>query len=348
MIDWRLAERVAFVLSREEAHSAGAIADLQTRVDEAASLIATRTGLDVDPASLPRAEVVDRRAWVRTNLAGMRPMLEPLSAKLGRGTGPLSGPTRALGGAVIGAELGVALGFLSTRVLGQYELVLLDPTSTPRLLFVGSNLRSASAKLSVAHEEFVSWVILHEVTHALQFSGVPWLRDHLAGLVRELLDSLDVSVDGRRALRLPAADDVKALVDALRRGDLLSVVANESQQQALAAIQSAMAVVEGHAEHVMDDVGRETLPSLDSLRRALDQRRARERGPARLVSRLLGLDLKLRQYVEGKRFCDAIAAAAGSAAFSTLWSSPGALPSQEELKEPERWLLRTGVPPLTA
>jgi putative hydrolase len=104
-----------------------------------------------------------------------------------------------------------------------------------------------------------------------------------------------------------------------------------------------MAVIEGHAEHVMDAVAPDLLPSLPRLRAALDRRRRSQSGLSRLVARLLGLDLKLRQYEQGKRFCDAVVEEGGPDALAHVFSAPEALPTLQELDQPARWLERTGA-----
>ena len=104
-----------------------------------------------------------------------------------------------------------------------------------------------------------------------------------------------------------------------------------------------MGVVEGHAEHVMDVVGADALPQLPELRAALTKRR-QERSPLLAVlERLIGLEAKLRQYEDGKRFCDAVAAAAGPAALHSVFDGPERLPTPAELQDPEAWMRRTGV-----
>ena len=103
------------------------------------------------------------------------------------------------------------LGYLAQRVLGQYELVLLDEAvedRPPRLLFVLPNLGQAVQAFGAEEQEFMTWVTLHEVTHAVQFAGVPWLHGHVAGLVRELLQT-------RRGADRRAAQ----AADSERRGD---------------------------------------------------------------------------------------------------------------------------------
>jgi coenzyme F420 biosynthesis associated uncharacterized protein len=177
----------------------------------------------------------------------------------------------------------------------------------------------------------------------VQFAGVPWLRPYLAGLLRELLASLEVKVDPRALLRLPSLDDVRELADALKEGGLVAALGG-GRRELLDRVQGVMGVVEGHAEHVMDVVGAQALPSLAELRAALDRRR-RERSPLlALLERLIGLDAKMRQYEDGKRFCDAVVAAAGPAALHRVFDAPEQLPSSAELQDPEAWMRRTAAP----
>ena len=106
-----------------------------------------------------------------------------------------------------------------------------------------------------------------------------------------------------------------------------------------------MSLIEGHAEHTMDAVGAELLPSLPRLRAAMNRRRESRGLPWRVLERLLGLELKLRQYAAGRRFCDAVVRAGGPATLAMAWGSPDALPSAQEIDEPQRWLERMAPAP---
>ena len=149
-------------------------------------------------------------------------------------------------------------GMLGQRVLGQYEFPILEPETPARLLFVSPNLAQAAVSLEAESDELLRWVALHEITHALQFGGVPWLRPHLAGLVRELLGGLDV--DPARLLKVPDGSDLRGLMDKLREGDIATLIVGPERRVVLDAMQAFMAVLEGYAEHVMDAVGAEILP----------------------------------------------------------------------------------------
>src|SRR5947208_11997929 len=236
MVDWNLALRLA----DQVAGSPPAVelpGDLAARCDDAATRVAAYARLT--PASaLPPPEAVDRHLWLELNLAGMQATLDPLLERA-LSDGPAgAGPVRAAGGAVIAVEVGALSGYLARRVLGQYELQLLDPDYPPRLLFVAPNLADAANALDADLDELLSWVAFHEVTHAVQFAGVSWLRAHVAGLLEELLGSLDLKVDIKAALRMPSLDDLRSLADGLREGGLVTAVAGPERRAIVERIQS--------------------------------------------------------------------------------------------------------------
>jgi len=344
VIDWILAEKIAtYVAGTGDAASPQA--DLDALAAESERRVTAYTGLE--PARpLPAPEGIGRREWVITNIRAMRSLLDPVLQRAGEGLGPLRPAAQLAAGVVVTVEVGVVLGYLAQRVLGQYELVLLDEAadpSPPRLLFVLPNLGQAVQSFEAQEDEFMTWVALHEVTHAVQFSGVPWLHGHVAGLVRELLRSAELRIDAGRKLRLPTGDELKRMANAVRHGDLIAIVASPDERDTLNRVQAVMAVIEGHAEHVMDKVAPDLLPSLPQLRAALDRRRKSQSGLSRLVAKLLGLELKLRQYEQGKYFCDAVVDAAGTGALRHVFSAPEALPTMAELSEPSAWLRRVGL-----
>jgi coenzyme F420 biosynthesis associated uncharacterized protein len=342
VIDWVVADRIAtFVAGTGDAEPP--TVDLAPIAAEAEARVVAYTGLH--PARpLPRPEGISRREWVTSNIGSMRALLDPVLERAGKSLGPLR-PAMQIGvGFLLSTEVGIVLGYLGQRVLGQYELVLLDEAVAnrpPRLLFVLPNLGQAVSSFDADEREFMTWVTLHEVTHAVQFAGVPWLHAHVAGLVSELLGSAEVRIDTPRKLRIPTTDEIRRTVNALRQGDLVSIVTNEAERDTLDRVQAVMAVIEGHAEHVMDAVAPDLVPSLPRLRAGIDRRRRSQSGLSRLVARLLGMDLKLRQYEQGKQFCDAVVREAGVAALHHVFSSPEALPTLSELNDPHAWLERT-------
>jgi coenzyme F420 biosynthesis associated uncharacterized protein len=173
---------------------------------------------------------------------------------------------------------------------------------------------------------------------------VPWLRDHLRGLLREYLATVEVRIDSGAAGGLPSLPRPAQLVEAFRHGGLAALVQTREQRELMDRVQAAMAVIEGYAEHVMDALGPELLPAYAGLREAMERRRRSRSAPERILARLLGMDLKLRQYELGRAFCDEVARLGGTDALNRVWASPEALPSLEELDRPGDWLARHAAP----
>jgi coenzyme F420 biosynthesis associated uncharacterized protein len=356
VIDWRTAQRIGERIAGSPPRGSVRAELVQPRAYEFAERVSAYSGLRT-PAALPPVEAVDRSAWIAANLRSMRPMMAPLTERLSEGSGALAGPIRAASGVLLGAQIGALTGALSQRVLGQYDLALLDATVQPRLLLLAPNLSIAARSLSVDSDDLVLWVAIHEITHAVQFSAVAWLRGHLGGLIEELLASVQLGQVGDRGTgadaakaaarargRMPSRADVLELIARVRHGETLRWTVGEDRWQLIERIQAAMSVIEGHAEHAMDAIGAELLPSLPRLRAAMTRRRSSRPLYWRVIERLLGLELKLRQYEVGRQFCDEIVAADGTGALARLWENADALPSLAELERPGRWLARTRVP----
>jgi coenzyme F420 biosynthesis associated uncharacterized protein len=333
--DWKLAGQVARgIAGLQPAGDPRPFEQLAAPAAESERLVSAYTGLQ-PLTPLPAAEAVDRDAWIDSNLRSIGGVLDPVSDRIGAKLGPLGGAA----GALLGLEAGAISGFLGGRVLGQYEFPPLDPSAPARLLFVAPNLAHAATTLEAEPDQLLRWVALHETTHALQFGGVPWLREHLAGLVGQILSALDVNASG--LLRLPDVSDLRALLDRVRDDGLAFVVVGEDRRGQLEGAQAFMALIEGYAEHVMDAVGASLLDDLDSMRSAMTRRRSERSGLLRVLERLIGMDLKMRQYEQGKAFCDKVVELGGIEALNRAWAGPETLPTFAELDDPLAWLART-------
>jgi len=345
LVDWRIAQRIGELIAGTPPFGGVSVKKVEPLAHEFADRVSSYSGLP-SPSSLPPLELVDRSAWIAANLRTMRPLLGRLTQRMDESSGPLAGPLRAASGLLMGAQVGALTGVLSQRVLGQYDLALLEENVTPRLLLLAPNLAQAAHNLDVDRDELVLWVTIHEITHAVQFSGAPWLREYLGSMISELIDGLQVSVlpDSAKSGWIPNLPDpaqLRELVERAREGQLLRLTLGEDRWQLVERMQAAMSLIEGHAEHTMDVIGGEVLPTLERLRAAMNRRRQSRGLPWRVLERLLGLELKLRQYETGRRFCDAVVAAGGPEALARAWSGPQMLPSPEELEQPLRWLERT-------
>jgi coenzyme F420 biosynthesis associated uncharacterized protein len=288
---------------------------------------------------------------VRSAIPSLRELAgraEPRLAESFALPGRLGGIARSLAGSAAGVEAGLAVGYASHRVLGQYDLSMVGAKRPPRLLFVSPNLSAAHARLGESAELLLRWIALHEVAHAVQFSAVPWLRRHLGGIATELLDGAVEGIgpgDLRRAARSLIRTDPRQVIRTLLQGDVVRALAGPQQRARLDALQAAMSMIEGHAEHVMDAAGEQLDPGYARLRERLEAHRSSLRRHAldQIIGRILGLDLKLRQYRIGKAFCDRIVERAGIDGLNRAWATPEALPTLAELERPERWLERVGM-----
>jgi coenzyme F420 biosynthesis associated uncharacterized protein len=335
VIDWTLAGTVARgIAGLQPAGDPEPFEDVEGHAAESEQLVSAYTGLvPADP--IPRAEALHRQGWIEANLQSLEAVLEPAAQRLSGGLGPLGG----IAGGLLAIEAGAVSGFLAGRVLGQYDFPVLDPSAPARLLFVAPNLAHAANTLEADDEQLLRWVALHETTHALQFGGVAWLRPYLAETVTELLGALQV--DPRSLLRLPDVSDLRRLVEQVREDGLATIVVGPQRRALIDRVQAFMAVLEGYAEHVMDAVGDRVLDDMPALRTAMQRRRRDRSGLLRVLERLIGMDLKLRQYEQGKAFCDGVVERAGIAGLNRVWDAPDALPSIPELDDPAGWLART-------
>ncbi len=341
MVDWQLAGKVAEgVAALQPSGDPEPFRRLVEPADESERLVRAYTGLEPLAGVLPVAEAIERREWIDANLDSMRGVLEPAAARAGEKFGSLGGVIGGAAGAVLAVEAGALSGFLAGRVLGQYEFPVLDPDAPARLLFGPPNLGHAAKQLEADPDRLLRWVALHEITHALQFGGVPWLRPHLAGMVRELTESLTVDPGGMLQGGSPM-DGFGKLVDAVKEGQVATLVLGPERREMVDRVQAFMAVLEGYAEHVMDAVGADVIEDLPDLRAALERRRGERTGLLRLFEKLIGMELKLRQYQQGKRFCDGVVELAGIAGLNRVWEAPEQMPTLAELDDPAGWLDRT-------
>jgi coenzyme F420 biosynthesis associated uncharacterized protein len=351
-ISWSLAERVAGrVAGTEPLAGSYLYSTLQPDFEEltahAEALVEAETGLK-SSAGPARARVTDRPGWVRANIASFQRLLRPVTAKLESALdhpptiGPVRLPVAAIGRNVTGTQVGLLLGWMSTRVLGQYDQLLIEdeqPEDQDIVYYVGPNILALEKRYAFPPREFRLWLALHEVTHRMQFTGIPWMRGYFIGLIESTLAAVDP--DPRKFLDAlkRSFEQVREGHNPLDDGGLLSLVAGPDQYEAIQRIGGLMSLLEGHGDVTMDRAGADRIPSADRFSRVLRERR-RQRGPMKVVAALSGLDAKLRQYEQGERFIAAVEAEGGPALLGTAWAGPERLPTMEEIRSPERWIAR--------
>lgn len=336
MVDWGLAVKLGSRLagegptvSRGEADQA--VAELRAGAARSTGLVRDFTGLDAPVGTAP-VLVVDRPGWIQANADGFRTVLSPLVDKLTEKKPP-SGLALAVGSKVTAAEVGGLLGFLAGKVLGQF-----DPFHDPhgRLLLVAPNIVHVERELEVDPTDFRLWVCLHEETHRVQFTAVPWMRDHLFSEVTAIADTMESSTD--------LEDGLQRVVDAVRNGvrgaSLMEVLGSPEQRAIIDRVTGMMSLLEGHADVVMDGVGPTVIPSVEDIRAKFNQRRRGVGTLDRLLRRLLGLDAKMAQYRDGAKFVNAVVDKVGMSEFNAVWERPEHLPTKAEIADPDTWVAR--------
>lgn len=338
-VDWPLAVSVAKSVGgayplEGTYHETRLARDVPELVARASDLVSHETGLEGPGA--PEVRVVDRGEWAATNVESFNRLLAPAEEQLNK----YSGLGSSIVGRVVGAEMGAVLGFLSRKVLGQYELVLPtgDGEQGDSVLFVGGNIMKMERDHSFRPDEFRFWVALHESTHRLQFLGVPWMREYFLGLVGELVASAKPEPGrmqrvGAQLQRAAAAGE--PLID---ESGMFGLFASDEQREVIDRVQALMSLLEGHGHVVMDRVGARELVTQERMSRVLKARRTDKRTAAFL--RLIGLELKLRQYELGERFIKGVEEEASWDTLGLVWDSPAALPDLDEISDPSRWLKR--------
>jgi coenzyme F420 biosynthesis associated uncharacterized protein len=343
-VDWSVAVSTGQTLARggpsvEPSEARAAVHELRDITAVAEQHVRDLTGLG-HGLPLHDGEVVDRPGWVKAAAGGIAALTDGvLPGTYGGSLG------NVLSGAA-GVQAGMVLAFLSSRVLGQYDPFGGGPDGPHggRLLLVAPNIVGAQRALSVPATDFRMWVCLHECTHRLQFTAVPWLRDYFGGEVGKLLSSIDDG--GMDAIsRLPEV--LRTARERLHTGaqqfgpmGMIELFQTEEQRVLMDNLLALSTLLEGHADHVMDAVGPQVVPSVAVIRRRFAERRKGGGLLDRVLRSLLGVEAKVRQYAEGSAFTREVVDAVGMTGFNAVWTSPETLPTRAEIADPALWLRR--------
>jgi coenzyme F420 biosynthesis associated uncharacterized protein len=344
-VDWAVAQRVAVRVAGREPfsqsyHYDSLEPDFAELTSQAEGLVAAETGL-VSLAGPARARVTDRSGWIAANVASfqrlLRPIIEKLSSRLE------DSAFSPVAQKVAGAEIGMVLGWMSTRVLGQYDLLIIEdesPLDQDLVYYVGPNVLSLEKQFAFPPREFRLWLALHEVTHRAQFTGIAWMRPYFLDLVSQTLDAVDPDPKRFIAVLGRLAEARRIGANPLADGGLMGLVASDEQRQVLDKVSGLMSLLEGHGDITMDRAGAGLVPSAERFSRVLRQRRESTQGMARLLQQLIGLEAKMNQYAQGEAFIREVEAAGGPALLNQAWEAPERLPTLEEIREPSRWIAR--------
>lgn len=361
LIDWERARKIAIAMHRRSALSEAERLHLSAMyrdmVQRTAPVVLRHMGI-ADELTFTDVLAVDRVDWINANMVGFERMLTPLNEMnlLGTGTGRAAAIAAGINRTVLSTELGVLLGYLARRVLGQYDLALfgsepLDMAATGRLYFVHPNIAATEAVLGVPTEQFRLWIALHETTHAVQFEGHPWLRVHMNALITEYFRLLTGDVDylGRgmallKSLTSRRQSGAGTASSASGAGDSwISSLMSPQQQTLFDQLQALMSVIEGHSTWLMNAAGREILPNHAAIAARFKRRQGNQSASEKLFARLIGLEMKREQYRLGESFFDAVVAERGAPFAHLVWRGAEWLPNLQELQQPSAWIQRADL-----
>jgi coenzyme F420 biosynthesis associated uncharacterized protein len=347
LIDWVRARELAFSLVKNGRLSSQARVELEAiyrdLVQRAITEIAAFTGLKA-PWHPVKVAVFDRYDWVDANIVAFQRLLDPAERihsriSIGRPwTAALIGDVNRF---VLSHEIGFLLGYLSHRVLGQYDVAVFGtgPVASGQLYFVEPNIESLVGQLGLPVDDFRLWIALHEASHAFEFESNDWLVGHFNNLLERYFVAAMEELTENGLKR--AAETWSRVVDCLRRGQtLVEALLSPRQLAIFHSLQALMAVIEGYSNFVMNSLGMRLIPEFDIIRARFEARQQYRPAPERLFIRLTGLALKLEQYRMGEAFVSQVVSTKGLEFANRLWDGPQYLPTLDELRRPELWINR--------
>lgn len=347
LIDWNRVTAVALRAGGEPGSMAPGLkqeteADYQQILREIADPLAEYTGTGLD-LSHTEVQALDRRAWVEANVVNFRRIFAPIEETWRENAKPSATALpglAALGRATISSELGVLMGYLARRVLGQYDVTLLaqGPLAPGKLYFVEPNVLALQARLGLPRREFRVWLALHEATHAHEFEGYPWVRTYMDQLLSDYLRSMS---DHVATGNLGVATGFGDVVDRLMRGDsILEAAMGPEQRDLFLRLQALMTILEGYATHIMSAVGRKLIPHYREIEERVEARKKHRAAIELWFLRLTGLQLKMDQYRLGTAFIAEVERERGRDFLHRVWEGPEHLPTMDEIAVPGRWIQR--------
>ncbi len=354
MVDWERSRQIATNMNRGDALTASEREELNAYygdlVAKCIPIVSEYTGTSL-PHDVERTYAFDRVDWINANLEGFQRMFEPIEAldTGSKGKNVLSKAWNGVNQSLISYEVGILLGYMARRVLGQYDLALLgrEPvTSTGKLYYVEPNIRGIEKKLGLPKADFRMWLALHETTHAFEFEAHPWVRLHFNGLLDRYMNFLKQDTEFLKQ----GLDGLKVFVKRVRdrdsvdpeegSGSWLESLMDDEQRSLFTEMQALMSVIEGYSNHVMNAVGKDLLSNYDLISRRFEERQKQRSQADQLFARLTGLDVKMEQYRQGQEFVDAVVAAKGHAFAHQVWDKPENLPTMKEIRQPSLWIER--------
>ncbi len=350
LVEWDRVRQAAYIAARR-----GAPEPLWSRsamgaryagwVAESERLIAEYTGRSL-PRQLEDVRVYTRPEWIDANVENFQVLFEPIEQIYARMMDEKPFGIHIVGNLnqmLLSGQMGLMMGYMSQRVLGQYDMSLLgrEPLTTGRLYFVEPNIAETEHKLKVPGEQFRMWIALHETTHAYEFEAHPWLRDYQNNLLLSYFESLSHDLLGFKAQRSPLRGILSRIGANLpHAASGLEAVMSGEQRRLFRQLQAMVCLAEGFSNHVMDAVGQAVLPKYSLLKERFEGRAKNKSAAEKLLTKITGLDVKMEQYRAGEIFVNRAVDLRGFEFVNRVWNSPLNLPTLEEIYAPEHWVAR--------
>jgi coenzyme F420 biosynthesis associated uncharacterized protein len=320
-------------------------AEYRSLVEQCLPIVSGYMKTTID-SPVERTHAFDRVDWINANVTAFQRLLSPLDDILSSSAGNRTVMSAFLGTVnrqIISAEMGMLLGYLARRVLGQYDLALLggEAPGTGNLYFVEPNIANTERLLKLPRDEFRLWLALHEITHVFEFEAYPWVRPYFQSLLDEYLGFLKTDLSELRN----GLHGVRVMVDRVRAGhrdqqSWIESLMTPDQRVLFGKVQALMCIIEGYSNHVMNAVGRDLLGKYDQISKKFEQRQRNRSWGEQLLAKITGLDMKLEQYRLGEAFVNAVVDKKGHDAALRLWEGPENLPTLAELRAPDEWMRR--------
>ncbi len=353
LIDWGQVRRIAIATSRKAtSDQPAAIPHKEERREHYAEMVrrAERPIADYTGKTLPRPldaiYIFDRADWIDANIANFQLLFKPFeemnqeALRYGSVGVKLAGEVNQI---VISSQLGLLMGYLAQRVLGQYDLSVLgrEPVTNGRLYFVEPNISALRERLSLDANEFEMWIVLHETTHAYEFEANPWLQGYMNSLLTRYFQTISKDFGGMQW----GSSGVRSLVSRIgsnifTSSNVLEMMMTPEQRHIFQQLQALMCLLEGFSNHIMQEIGKTILPSYECLKERFDERGKNKSAAERLFTKLTGLDIKMEQYALGERFVNDIVERRGVEFVNQVWQSPLSLPTMDEVRTPDKWIKR--------
>jgi coenzyme F420 biosynthesis associated uncharacterized protein len=348
LVDWDQARNVALRVSQWEQ---APVRDRAARreqyaalVQQSEPLIAEYLGVQL-PQPVSRIYVFDRREWLEANFVSFEHIFRPIEEIYERNRssqGAFSTMMGDINRQVLGAQLGVLLGFLARRVLGQYDLSLLSPEPMVQgaLYFVEPNIGRVQTGLGLNDNDFRLWIALHETTHVFEFEAYPWVREHFNSLVYQYFEQLNdqLNVMGGNIGQLIT----RILQNRGSNQHWIELMLTPQQRQIFEQLQALMSLVEGYGNHIMNAIGEQLLPSFPRIEQRMEQRRQNRSLFDQVFFRVTGMDLKMAQYQQGEQFVNTVVQSHGIDFAARVWERAENLPTMDEIRNPQHWIARMG------